>query len=349
MAKPKSPRVTSTVSKQTTAKKSAPAATPQPPATSQSGDFPIVGIGCSAGGLEALEAFFHDIPADSGIAFVVVQHLDPHHASNLPELIARGTSLPVKEIKNRMKVQPGTIYVIPPNKELSLLRDTLHLLDPAPPVGLRLPVDFFLRSLAEDRQERAVGVILSGMGSDGMLGLRAIKEKGGFTLVQDPAEAKSSGMPRSAIDAGLADIVAPAAALPGQIAAFMRMPPHGGGAGAVAPAAQTALEKVIILLRDRCGADFSDYKTSTLYRRIERRTTLHQLHGISAYVKYLRENPQELDLLFKELLIGVTNFFRDSALWDTLRDQTLPALFARHRGGAALRAWVPACSSGEEA
>ncbi|MBL8481301.1 MAG: PAS domain-containing protein [Rhodocyclaceae bacterium] len=324
---------------------------PRAPAKRKPENFPIVGIGCSAGGLEALETFFRNVPSDSGMAFVVVQHLDPRYASTLPELIGRRVGLTVKEAKNRMKVQPGHIYVIPPNKELSLLHDTLHLLDPAPPTGLRLPVDFFFRTLAEDRQERAIGVILSGMGSDGMLGLRAIKEKGGFALVQDPSDAKADGMPRSAIDAGLADVIGRAGELPAQIAACARLPAHHHFAGAdmVAPAALSALDKIVVLLRDRCGADFSDYKTSTLYRRIERRTTLHQLHGIAAYVRYLRENPQELDLLFKELLIGVTNFFRDPAMWDALRDDALPALLANYPGGAALRAWVPACSSGEEA
>lgn len=327
---------------------------PQPaganrPSTDLINTFPVVGIGCSAGGLEALEKFFANVPADCGMAFVVIQHLDPQHASALPELIGRVANLPVKEARNRMKVVPGNVYVIPPNKDLTLLHDTLHLLDPVSPRGLRLPVDFFLRTLAEDRQERAIGVILSGMGSDGMLGLRAIKEKGGLTLAQDPADAKSASMPRSAIDAGFADIVAPAVALPAQILAYLSQPLHLAAGEEVTPAAISALDKIVILLRDRCGADFSEYKTSTLYRRIERRTALHQLPGIAAYVRYLRENPQELDLLFKELLIGVTNFFRDRAVWESLCEVGLPSLFDRHSGGAALRAWVPACSSGEEA
>lgn len=311
--------------------------------------FPIIGVGCSAGGLEALEAFFSDVPPDCGMAFVVVQHLDPHHRSSLPELLGRAAKLPVQEVKNRMKVRPNRIYVAPPNHDLTLLHDRLHLLDPAPPHGLRLSVDFFLRTLAEERKERAIGVILSGMGSDGMIGLRAIKERGGLTLVQDLHEAKFNGMPKSAVDAGLADIVAPAAALPGRIAAYVRQPVRVPGVESMGPSAHSALEKIVILLRDRCGADFSEYKSTTLYRRIERRTVLHQKRSIAAYVRFLRENPQELDLLFKELLIGVTNFFRDPAVWDTLRDVAFPALFARHCGGVNLRAWVPACSSGEEA
>jgi two-component system CheB/CheR fusion protein len=335
----------------TAPQKSPPAAVPDSlSSNSSSRTFPIVGVGCSAGGLEALESFFHGVPADCGMAFVVVQHLDPRYVSNLPELLGRGTELSVVEVGNRMPVEPGHVYVIPPNKELSLLHGVLHLLDPASHSGLRLPVDFFFRSLAEDCQEQAIGVILSGMGSDGMLGLRAIKEKGGFSLVEDPVEAKSDGMPRSAIEAGLADVIGPTAELFGQIVAFLQQAQRRPAiVDPVAPTMLSALEKIIILLRDRCGADFSDYKTSTLYRRIERRTALHHLQGIAAYVSFLRENPQELDLLFKELLIGVTNFFRDPPVWDILRDKGFPALFALYPHGQALRAWVPACSSGEEA
>jgi chemotaxis methyl-accepting protein methylase len=312
--------------------------------------FPIIGIGCSAGGLEALLKFFGRVSADCGMAFVVIQHLDPHHASILPELIEHVASLPVQQAKNRMKVKPNQIYVIPPGEELLLMHARLYLFDPVPAPALRLPVDLFLRSLAEDRGERAIGVILSGMGSDGMLGLKAIKEKGGLGLAQDPGEAKFDSMPKSVIDAGLADIVAPAAALPDKITDYLnrrlRIEPFEG---ARAPAAHSALEKIIILLRDRTGNDFSGYKPATLYRRIERRTALHQLDGIGAYVGYLRTNLQELDLLFKELLIGVTCFFRDPSVWDALRDKALPALLGRYRQGGTLRAWVPACSSGEEA
>ncbi len=311
--------------------------------------FPIVGIGCSAGGLEALEKFFSAVPAGSPMAFIVVQHLDPNHASLLPELVGRSARLPVQEVKDRMKVQPGTIYIIPPNKDLSLLHGNLHLIEPAPRPGIHLPIDFFLRSLAEDQMEYAIGVILSGMGSDGMFGLRAIKETGGLAFVQDPAESSSNGMPRSAIDAGLADVVASASELPGRIEAFYQHPKPVLYEAPATPVAVSALEKILILLRDRCGSDFSEYKTSTLYRRIERRMALHQLDGITNYVRYARENPQELDLLFKELLIGVTSFFRDRAVWESLRDSTLPTYLAQYPGGAALRAWVPACSSGEEA
>ena len=310
----------------------------------------IVGIGCSAGGLEALDAFLSHVPTDSGLAFVVVQHLDPRHESALAGLLQRDTPMRVVEAGDRMPVQPDCVYIIPPNKDLSLLHGVLHLIEPTERHGLRLPVDFFLRTLAEDQQEKAIAVILSGMGSDGVLGLRAIKEKSGLTLAQDPASARADGMPRSAIEAGLIDIVDTPEQLPLKIADFLgRVPRAAPDEPAPATSPQSALDKIVILLRDRTGNDFSLYKSSTLYRRIERRIALHQLGGIADYLRYLRENPQELDLLFKELLIGVTNFFRDPGLWELLRTDILPRLMAAHPAGRALRAWVPACSSGEEA
>lgn len=312
--------------------------------------FPIVGVGCSAGGLEALEKFFAHVPATCGLGFVVVQHLDPTQLSALPELIQRTTKMSVKTAGDRMAVKPNCVYVIPPNKDLTMLHRSLHLLDPVAPRGQRLPIDLFLRSLAEDQHENAVGVILSGMGSDGVLGLRAIKERGGLVLAQDPASAKADSMPKTAIASGVVDIVAPAEELPARILTYLyHIPLKTSVEPKPESESHSALEKIVILLRDRNSTDFSLYKPNTLYRRIERRIALHQLDKIADYVRYLRENPQELDLLFKELLIGVTNFFRDSAVWETLRSGTLPALLGQHPEGRALRAWVPACSSGEEA
>jgi chemotaxis methyl-accepting protein methylase/PAS domain-containing protein len=305
--------------------------------------FPIVGIGCSAGGLEALEALLNHVAADCGMAFIVIQHLNPNYLSNLPELLQRATAMTVAEATERTTVKPGCVYVIPPNKDLSLVHGVLHLSEPTEKRGLRLPIDFFLRTLAEDRQFDAIGVVLSGMGADGMLGLGAIKEKGGLTLAQDPADAEASSMPGSAIKAGVVDIVAPAGELVACIAG------HLHHAAVPRKPARSALDRIIALLRQRSGNDLSQYKPSTLYRRIERRITLLQIDGINPYVDYLHDNPQELDLLFKELLIGVTNFFRDPAVWEFLRDTALPALFARRPNGQAFRAWVPACSTGEEA
>jgi two-component system CheB/CheR fusion protein len=312
--------------------------------------FPIVGIGASAGGLEALEQFLGHVPAGSGLAFVIVQHLDPTHKGIMPELLQRATGMKVAQVRDRTRVRPDCVYVIPPNKDMSILHGVLHLLVPTAPRGLRLPIDFFLRSLAQDQHEHSVGVILSGMGSDGTLGLRAIKEQGGVVLVQEPATAKFDGMPRSAIDAGLADIVAPVDRLPGKIIDYLhRTPLISRTEAALEDKAQSALEKVVVLLRAHAGNDFSFYKRNTLYRRIERRMGIHQIDKMSAYVRYLQENSQELDLLFKELLIGVTSFFRDPAVWELLRKEVVPALLAGRSPRQALRAWVPGCSTGEEA
>ena len=322
----------------------------QPASAKDAGAFPIVGIGSSAGGLEALELFLGHVPERSGMAFVIVQHLDPTHKGIMSELLQRVTGMQVRQVKDRTRVAPNCVYVIPPNKDMSILHGVLHLFPPSAPRGLRLAIDFFFRSLALDQEERSIGVILSGMGSDGTLGLRAIKEKAGVVLVQEPATAKFDGMPRSAVDAGLADIVAPADELPGRILAYLKRTPLSARAAAdVEAKSQSALEKAVILLREHTGHDFTHYKPTTLYRRIERRMGIHQIHKMAAYVRYLQENSQELDLLFKELLIGVTNFFRDPVAWDELSKRALPALLASRQPGQPLRAWVPGCSTGEEA
>ncbi len=311
--------------------------------------FPVVGIGASAGGLEALEELFTHTPHPSGMAFVVIQHLDPTREGMMPELLQRKTAMPVAEAEDRMPVLKDHVYVIPPNHDISILNGVLHLLEPSAPRGLRLPVDFFLRSLALDQQERSIGVVLSGMGSDGTLGLRAVKEKGGLVLVQDPRTAKCDSMPASAIEAGLADIVAPVNEIPTKILAWLQHRPLVTKQKEPEPEGdQATLEKAVILLREHSGHDFSRYKRNTLHRRMERRMGIHQIDRIEAYIRYLRENPQELDLLFKELLIGVTRFFRDRANWDCLSD-SLPKLLAGRPSHHPLRAWVPGCSTGEEA
>ena len=320
------------------------------PGVSTRGPFPIVGMGASAGGLEALEQFLGHVPAGCGMAFVIIQHLDPTHKGIMPQLLQRATDMKVVQVKDRMTVRPDCVYVIPPNKDMSILHGVLHLLEPVTARGLRLPIDFFFRSLAQDQQEHSVGVILSGMGPDGTLGLRAIKEKAGVVLVQEPATAKFDSMPRSAVDAGLADIVAPVEELPGKIMAYLQRTPLIARKDVVMEdKTRSALEKAVILLRAHTGQDFTLYKRNTLYRRFERRMGIHQITRMSAYVRYLQENSQELDLLFKELLIGVTNFFRDPAAWEELRKNILPALAASRPDGQALRAWVPGCSTGEEA
>lgn len=326
---------------------------PTPSAGADDQHFPIIGIGASAGGLEALEQFLGGVPINSGMAFVVVQHLDPNRYGMLPELLQRATTMVVKQAGNRMKIKPDCVYVIPPNKDLSILHDTLYLLNPVAARGLRLPINSFLSSLAEDRRERAIGIILSGMGSDGTLGLLAISDHGGLSLVQDPATAKFDAMPRSAIDARLADIVAPPGDLARLIIDRLQNPPRLLPPETVlepdSKAKSSAFEKICILLRAQTGHDFSLYKKSTIYRRVERRMGIHRLDGIADYVGFLQTNPQEVDLLFKELLIGVTSFFRDPAAWAYLQEQVLPGMIRAKTHDNLLRAWVAGCSSGEEA
>lgn len=322
----------------------------KPPPTQR--PLSIVGIGASAGGLVALEQFFGHVPPNSGLAYVVVQHLDPKREGMLVELLQRHTPMPVAEVKDQTLVEPNHVYVIPPGHDLSLLKGVLHLLVPPELRGLRLPIDFFLKSLADDQQENSIGVILSGMGADGTQGLRAIRLAAGACFVQTPATAQFDSMPRSALEAGVGDVVAPADELPVKIMAYV-------GRSQLAIDADTRqkadreeagfLDKVIVLLRNQTGHDFSYYKRSTISRRVERRMGLHQLARVADYLRYLRENPHESELLFNELLIGVTNFFRDPAVWDQVKNEVIPALLAKYPDGGALRAWVPGCSTGEEA
>jgi two-component system CheB/CheR fusion protein len=316
---------------------------------SNTGQFSIVCIGASAGGLEALEQFFENVPEYTGLAYIVIQHLDPTQKGMLPELLQRVSKMPVFQVKDRMKVKQNTVYVIPPNKSMSILKGILHLFEPLETRGLRLPIDIFLRSLAEDQHEYGVGIILSGMGSDGSAGIRALKEKNGIVLVQEPAEAKFDSMPRNAIDSVLVDIVAPANELPEKLLAFLNHVPVVKSNMELEIKDQSALEKIIIILRTQTGNDFSLYKKNTVYRRIERRMSVHKIDKIVTYVHFLQENPKEVDILFKELLIGVTNFFRDTAVWEKLQEIVIPTLIANQQEGTILRAWVPGCSTGEEA
>ncbi|MCX6248365.1 MAG: PAS domain-containing protein [Bacteroidetes bacterium] len=319
------------------------------PAKTSTREFPIVGIGASAGGLEALEQFFANMPTDTGMAFVVIQHLDPTHVGIMPELLQRITRMKVNQATDGLKVKPDTVYVIPPNKSLSILNRSLQLFEPVEVRGLRLPVDFFFRALALDVHENCIGIILSGMGSDGSLGLKAIKEKNGLVLVQDPSSAKFDAMPCNALNAVHADIVAPAGDLPARLIASLRYSPIV----ALNPESEIKikgnLDKIILLLREQSGHDFSFYKKNTLFRRIERRKGVHQIDKLQNYVRFLQENPKEGEILFKELLIGVTSFFRDYEAWKIIEEKVLPALIKDLPNGHILRAWVPACSTGEEA
>ncbi|MCS6242905.1 MAG: PAS domain-containing protein [Opitutus sp.] len=310
----------------------------------------LIGVGASAGGLEAIDAFLRSVPLGANCAIVVVQHLDPTHKDFLPELLQKVTPLKVQRIQDGTRVRPDNVYVIPPNRDVSIKAGVLklHVTDGAQAV--RLPIDFFFSSLAEAQQEQSIGVVLSGMGSDGTAGAKAIKEHGGVVLVQDPTQAKFASMPSSVINAGLADVVAPVEGLFASLEQYLQhVPLLLRPVTAYEPTEENSMEKVVQILRSHTGHDFSLYKRSTLYRRIERRMALHQLEKIERYVRFLSENPQEVDLLFRELLIGVTQFFRDPLLWETLKSQTLPGLLARDAGSPTLRAWIPGCSTGEEA
>ncbi len=314
------------------------------------GDFPIIGIGASAGGLETLGSFLRNVPEKSGMAFVIVQHLDPTRKGMLAELLQRATAMKVVQVKEGVSVQPNHVYVIPPNKDMSIIHGVIRLFDYVVPRGQRLPIDFFFRSLADDQQERSIGVILSGMGTDGTLGIRAIKEKGGAVFVQEPSSAKFDGMPSSAIEAGLADVVAPVEALPSKVIDYLKHKPLiDKDDPDIADITRSSFDKIMILLRSQTGHDFSSYKKTTVYRRVERRMGIHQIDKITDYVRFLQKNPQELELLFKELLIGVTSFFREPAEWELLRDKVIPALLAERAPSQSIRAWVSACATGEEA
>ncbi len=297
--------------------------------------------------------FLAGVPRASGMAYLVVQHLDPTHKALLSELLQRATAMPVHEAHNRQRIDADTVYVIPPNTEMTVRRGALHLAAPSRPRGLRLPIDALFLSMALEFGARAVGIVLSGMGADGREGLQAIKARGGLTLAQDPASAQFTLMPEAAIQAGCVDIIA----LPGEMAGRILQatgglapPPPQPPEPAPPDDGAAALRAILGLLRERTRHDLAQYKPSTLLRRIGRRMAVHGLPTMAAYVDFLRQNPQEIDLMFKEMLIGVTSFFRDPEVWQQLKDAVLPVLLARPGGAPApLRAWVVGCSTGEEA
>ena len=315
--------------------------------------FPIVGIGASAGGLAAFEAFFSAMPADvdPGMAFVLVQHLAPDHKSILTDLIRRYTRMQVFEVEDGMAVQANCAYIIPPGRDMAFLNGKLQLLEPSAPRGQRLPIDFFFRSLAQDQQERAIGIVLSGTGSDGTLGVRAIKGEGGMVMVQTPESTEYDGMPRSALATGLVDFELPPAEMPAQLITYAARA-YGQPMQAVpvpAPGSESALRRIFILLRAQTGHDFSQYKPSTISRRIERRMAVQQIETMDGYVRYLQQTAAEGEALFRDLLIGVTSFFRDPEAFKSLETQVIPKLFAGKPAGGALRVWSVGCSTGEEA
>ncbi|MET7013832.1 chemotaxis protein CheB [Uliginosibacterium flavum] len=310
--------------------------------------FPIVGIGASAGGLDAFEHFFRACREDTGMAFVLVPHLDPNHASMLTEILQRCTSMPVVEAEDRLAVEPDHVYVIPPNREMYIMHGVLQVAMAERARGLRTPINSFFRSLAADQADRAIGIVLSGTGSDGSLGLMAILEAGGVTLVQDPTTAKYDGMPSSAIEAGYATKILTAEKMPAALLAGVRsfvetevLPPE--------PKSDSSLRKILAHLRSATGHDFSLYKKSTIGRRIERRMAQHNLDDADVYARFLVENPAEVHVLFRELLINVTRFFRDAEAFAALKADILPGLCEDKPDDYVFRVWVAGCASGEEA
>ncbi len=313
--------------------------------------FPIVVLGASAGGLEAFEAFFNTTSAVSGMAFILIAHLDPTHISLLPELVQKRTKMQVHKIVDGTKVEPDNVYVIPPNNDLTILNGILQLMRQSRPRGVNLPIDIFFRSLARDQGANAICIILSGTGTDGTLGLKAIKGEVGMVMVQDEDSAKYDGMPRSAIATGLADYVLPPDQMFAQLLKYTRhsLQVAAPFKSSIEGNAANALQKIYILLRTQTDHDFSLYKKNTICRRIERRMAVNQIDDINEYVLYLKNSEREVNILFQELLIGVTNFFRDAEMFDTLSEKVLTKLLEEKPDGYTIRVWVAGCSSGEEA
>ncbi len=317
----------------------------------EEGTFPIVGIGASAGGLDAIEKFFINMPPDSGMAFVIVMHFDPAAKSVMADILKNYTQMEVFQVEDGMKIRQNCVYIIPPNKDMAILHRTLHLYEPVVSRGIRHPIDFFLRSLADDLKEYAICIILSGTGTEGALGLRAIKGEGGMVIVQSIESAAYDGMPRSAIATGLVDFILPPEKMPEQLLNYVDQFYITGIRPEKMVSEQIAnyLQKIIILVRNHTGLDFSQYKQTTLIRRTDRRMNLHQIGRISDYIRYLQENLAEIQILQSEFLIGVTGFFRDPEAFEALKEKAVPEIFKNKTPDQTVRVWVPACSTGEEA
>lgn len=327
---------------------------PPPSPTTESTVSPrsVVGIGASAGGLEALQTLFSFLPADTGAAFVVIQHLSPDFKSLMDQLLGRCTAMPVHIAQNGEAVQANSVYLIPATKTLTIQNRHLHLAELPHQERINLPIDRFFRSLAEDLRDQAIGILLSGTGSDGTQGIRALKETGGLIIVQDPTDAKFDGMPNSALRTGLVDLVLPARQIPDQLIRFLghqELHQAGTQTGLEINTNDTLLQQIFQILQDVGGIDFSQYKPSTVARRIERRMGVNQLQHLADYLKLLQRNRREASLLSRELLIGVTRFFRDSEAFDYLGEHILPALLRNTEVNTPFRIWCAGCATGEEA
>lgn len=313
-------------------------------------DFPIVAIGASAGGLSAIEAFFSQMTSDSGMAFVVVQHLSPNHESMLSALIKRHTDMQTYDVVEGMIVEPNSVYIIPPNCEMAIQNGRLCL-SKRSLQGPQLPIDFFFRSLARDQCERAICIVLSGTGTDGMMGLKAIKSVGGMAMAQDPESAEHKNMPLSAISTGLVDYVQLPEEMPAQLFAYTQRTLNQSllMEATALKKEKSSLQTILDILHVKTGNNFSYYKQNTIYRRIERRLAVNRIERLDHYVQYLEQSQQEVEALFREFLIGVTEFFRDKEAFEYLKNRIIPNLFSEKTPGDSVRVWVPGCSTGEEA
>ena len=314
-------------------------------------DLLIVGIGASAGGLETLEIFFNNMPQESGIAFVIIQHLSPKHKSIMASLLKKHTRMPVCEIEDPTPLEPDCVYLNPPDKNVALFNRVLHLMEPIKTGPINMPIDSFFRSLSEDQKEKAIAIVLSGTASDGTLGIKAIKGEGGMVMVQDPDSAKYDGMPKSAIGTGLVDFILPVEKMPERLISYAKHPVvrTPGKVVFTEITGRNQLQKIFAIIRSAKGHDFSHYKHSTIERRIERRLAVHQIGTLSDYILYLQKNPGEIDILFKNLVIGVTSFFRDPRSYQVIEEQMLAKLIEAKLPEDTLRCWVVGCSTGEEA
>ncbi|MES9915926.1 MAG: chemotaxis protein CheB, partial [Candidatus Thiodiazotropha sp. 4PDIV1] len=310
----------------------------------------IVGVGASAGGLEAIEAFFKEMPPVSGVAFVVIQHLSPDHKSLMAELLSKRTRMPVHRAQDGMGVEPNSVYLIPPNKNLRLFHGRIILSEQdRDSRGINLPIDIFFRSLAEDQGAKAIAIVLSGTGSDGTSGIRAIKEELGMVMVQAEETAAFDGMPRSAIATGLVDYILPPNEMPTQLLSYLKHPFTAKDEyESTVLNDEDGVARIFALLRESSKIDFTYYKPTTIIRRIERRMAVNQIHDLNDYVRFMEGYPVELNSLHKDLLIGVTSFFRDPEAFKGIASKYLPQLF-REAKEDKLRLWVSGCSTGEEA
>lgn len=329
--------------------------TPSPPEKTRldaENDFLVVAIGASAGGIEAFTELMSALPSDTGMAFVLVQHLDPHHHSLLTDLVSKKTPMPAKEVTDGMAIERNHVYVIPPNATMSVSNHSLQLRPREETRAAQMPIDHFMRALAEDQGNRAIGVILSGTGTDGTLGMAEIQAQGGMTFAQDSASAKYDGMPRSAVAAGYVDYLLPPKGIARELARIARHPyvvkDHASSTAEPAPPENSGLATIFQVLRKSTSVDFTHYRQTTILRRIQRRMVVHRLDKLDDYVKYVQTNPTEIKSLYKDVLINVTSFFRNPRVFEALKSHVFPNILKNRSPGSGIRIWTPGCASGEE-